>query len=105
VSRVFDFVARRQRGASRSARAAAIRIPPPPSVPSTSIFTRTDGVVHWRSCLEPETAHTENIEVHGSHCGLGVNPLVLYAVAERLSQPEGGWRPFNYDGWHRVAYR
>lgn len=68
---------------------------------STAIFTRTDGVVHWRSCLEPETDQTENIEVPGSHCGLGFNPLVLYAIADRLSQPEGSWQPFDR-GWRRV---
>jgi pimeloyl-ACP methyl ester carboxylesterase len=105
VSRMFELLNWRRRGESRSARAAALRNPPPPSVPSTAIFSKTDGVVHWRTCLEPETPHTENIEVPGSHCGLGVNPLVFYAVADRLSQPEGDWRPFDDHGWHRVVYR
>ena len=76
----------------------------PRDVPCTSIFTRTDGIVHWRSCLEPEAEHTENIEVTGSHCGLGVNPLVLYAVADRLSQAEGAWRPFDRRGWRSILY-
>lgn len=61
--------------------------------------------MHWRACLEPETDHTENIEVVGSHCGLGLNPVVLYAVAERLSQAEGGWKPFHKNGWRRAFYR
>lgn len=93
--------------ASRSARVDELRNPPPRSVPSTAIFTKTDGVVHWSTCLEPETEHTENIEVPGSHCGLGFNPLVLYAIADRLSQPEGAWRPFDEhrQGWQSLAYR
>ena len=73
-------------------------------MPSTAIFSKTDGVVHWGACLEPETDHTENIEVPGSHCGLGFNPLVLYALADRLSQPEGTWKPFERTGWRRAVY-
>ncbi len=66
----------------------------PPPVPSTSIYTREDGIVAWQNCVEPKAAETDNIEVHGSHCGLGVNPSVLYAVADRLAQDEGDWHPF-----------
>lgn len=65
-----------------------------PPVPATSIYSRTDGVVAWRNCLEPEAPTTENIEVRGSHCGLAVNPVVLFTVADRLAQPEGQWRRF-----------
>lgn len=83
----------------------AARLRTAPGVPSTAIYSRSDGVVHWRSCLEPENDHTENIEVPGSHCGLGFNPLVLFAVADRLSQPEGGWQPFERRGWRRHVYR
>ncbi len=102
VSRLFDRFARREGRPPRSTFGDSLRIPP--DQPSTAIYSRTDGVVHWSSCQEPETDHTENIEVPGSHCGLGVNPLVLYAVADRLSQPAGGWRPFARDGWRRLAY-
>ncbi len=68
-----------------------------PPVPTTSILTRTDGVVHWRGSVQhPHKGHalTENIEVHASHCGLGVNPSVMVAIADRLKQPEGEWKPF-----------
>lgn len=51
----------------------------PPPVPSTAIFSKEDGVVAWQNCIEPEDAFTDNIRVYGSHCGLGVNPVVLYA--------------------------
>ncbi len=68
-----------------------------PRVPTTSIFSRTDGVVAWQCSLEQETASSENIEVHASHVGMGMNPLALYAIADRLAQPEGGWRRFDHE--------
>ncbi len=49
--------------------------------------------------IADSSALTENIEVYGSHCGLGHHPAVVYAVADRLAQPEGGWRPFDRNGW------
>jgi hypothetical protein len=64
-------------------------------VPTTSIFSRTDGVVAWQCSVEREAAHAENIEVEASHIGLGVHPAVLYAVADRLAQPEGAWQRFD----------
>ncbi len=70
----------------------------PPPVPSTAIFSKEDGIVAWRNCLEPEDAMTDNIRVYGSHCGLGVNPVVLYAIADRLAQEEGSWAPFDRTG-------
>ena len=42
---------------------------------------------------------SESIEVHGSHCGLGVNPSVLYAVADRLARKPGEQRRFERDDW------
>ncbi len=67
----------------------------PPPVPTTSILTKTDGIVHWRgSVQQPAATPTENIEVYASHCGLGVNPSVMIAIADRLAQPEGRWAPF-----------
>jgi pimeloyl-ACP methyl ester carboxylesterase len=80
------------------------RLSQPPPVPATSIYTRTDGVVHWRCSLDRATPRTENIRVHGSHCGLGHNPLALWAIADRLAQPEGSWRPFQRDLFRRFAF-
>lgn len=76
----------------------------PPPVPSTAIYSRADGVVAWQNCREAECATTDNIEVHGSHCGLGVNPAALYAVADRLAQPEDGWTPFKREGLKSWVY-
>ncbi|MHA6334249.1 esterase/lipase family protein [Qipengyuania sp. CAU 1752] len=76
-----------------------------PPVPTTSILTKTDGVVHWRGSVQAEHhEETENIEVLASHCGLGVNPSVAYAVADRLAQPEGAWTPFQPKGLAALAF-
>ena len=78
----------------------SLRRPGPelPKVPTTSIYSRTDGVVAWQCSVEPRTPTSENIEVDGSHCGLGANAAVLYAIADRLAQPEGRWEPFDRTG-------
>ena len=64
------------------------------AMPSTAIYTRTDGIVAWQACVQVAGPQSENIEVFGSHCGLGHNPAVVYAVSDRLAQPEGKWAPF-----------
>ena len=76
------------------ARFAALR--ETPTVPTTSIFSRSDGVVAWQCSLEQETASSENIEVHASHVGMGMNPTALYAISDRLAQPEGEWKRFDH---------
>ena len=80
----------------------AMKLPPP--VPSTAIYTRSDGIVAWQGCREQESATTENIEVEGSHSGLGYNPAVLYAIADRLALPEDEWRPFDRGGLRSLLY-
>src|SRR5579859_5198905 len=62
-------------------------------VPATSVFSRADGVVNWRTCLLRPSATAENVEVYlASHVGLGVNPAALWAVADRLAQQEGQFK-------------
>lgn len=75
-----------------------------PPVPSTAIYTKGDGVVAWQNCLEPASPLTDNIEVRGSHCGLGVNASVLYAIADRLAQKDGEWKPFDRKGLRAFVY-
>lgn len=75
-----------------------------PPVPSTAIFSRADGIVAWRNCRERQAAQTDNIEVYGSHCGLGVNAAAMYAVADRLALPEGEWAPFERTGLKALVY-
>ena len=67
-------------------------------VPATAIYSKSDGVVHWSSCLDYEGAETENIEIIGSHSGMAHNPLVFHVLADRLAQREGSWRPFERTG-------
>jgi pimeloyl-ACP methyl ester carboxylesterase len=55
----------------------------PARVPVTSIYTRSDGVVRWRSCVRDDVTC---VEVRGSHGGLANNPEV-YRVLVRLLQP------------------
>ena len=66
-----------------------------PGVPTTSIYSRSDGVVAWQACIqEGRQAHTENIEVGGSHCGLGWNAEVYRVLADRLRQEPGRWQRY-----------
>ncbi|GAB3652817.1 esterase/lipase family protein [Ramlibacter alkalitolerans] len=69
------------------------RLRPTPPVPTTSIYSKSDGIVGWRGCIEQAGALSESIEVRSSHMGLGTDPQVLRIVANRLAQPEGDWRP------------
>jgi len=75
-------------------KALARRLAAPPSVPTTSIFSRSDGIVAWQACMQQGSDRLfENIEVKGSHCGLGWNSEVFRVVADRLRQPPGQWQP------------
>ena len=76
----------------------------PPPVPSTSVFTKSDGVVHWRGSIQPEGPERENVEVLASHIGLGVNPTVMWLIANRLAQTEGEWAPFEASGCASWAF-
>jgi dienelactone hydrolase len=74
-------------------------------VPVTSIYSRSDGIVNWRTCLLRPSDTAENIEVHlASHVGLGVNPAALWAVADRLAQTEGEFKQFDRSGPFAIAY-
>jgi alpha/beta superfamily hydrolase len=64
------------------------------SVPSTVIYSRSDGVFDWRRYPQDEGPYSENIEVHGSHMGMAHHPAVMRIVADRLGQPLGRWTPY-----------
>ena len=80
------------------------RIADPPPVPVTAIVSRSDAIAGHRNCREAPSPRAENVEVPGSHLGLGVNPLVLFAIADRLAQREDGWRKFHRRGLRGVLY-
>ena len=69
-------------------------IPVPAPVPTTAIYTKEDGVVPWELCLEEEDESHQNVQVRGSHLGLGVNPLVLQIIADRLRLDKNTWSYF-----------
>jgi triacylglycerol lipase len=58
----------------------------PPRVPTTSIYSRSDGVINWKACLRSDV---NAIEVQGSHVGLALNPEVYHILAHMLPAP---WR-------------
>lgn len=73
----------------------AARLREAPPVPTTSIYSRTDGIVAWQTCRHRrETDRIEDVEVRGSHIGMGWNPRVLSVVGNRLAQPLGHWQPY-----------
>ena len=92
VSRLFEALNGREH--LEPAVRAARREPPP--VPTTSIYSRTDGIVPWRCSIEPSGPQVESIDVPAaSHAGMAVNPMVLEIIAQRLAQPEGQWQPYH----------
>ena len=76
----------------------------PAPVPSTAIYSRTDGIANWKACIEEETPYTDNVEIYGSHCGMGFNPTVYYVVADRLAQPANAWCKFERGGARCFMY-
>lgn len=86
---------------------ALLRSPVP--VPTTAIYSRTDGIVPWRGCAVdaplPGGAVAENVEVPSSHVGMVANPLVLDAVVDRLAQDPEHWRPFRWRSALATAWR
>lgn len=63
----------------------------PLPVPTTSIYSRSDGVVAWEACVGVPGPLAENIEVDSSHIGLVWHPDVLKIIADRLGQRKGQW--------------
>lgn len=79
----------------------------PPPVPCSAIFSRSDGIAHWQACIDDQHKqhnNAENIEVKGSHIGLGHNPQVIWIIANRLAQAEHQWSPFRQKVLHRALF-
>lgn len=57
----------------------------PPLCPTHCLYSKADGVVQYGSCLQDDPPNNvENVEVFGSHAGMGHNPLILYIIADRI---------------------
>ena len=72
----------------------ALERPFPEDVGYLSVYSKSDGIVNWRACLDPEA--DEHLEVAASHCGMSVSASVyrgiaraLAAYGEGLSEPAG----------------
>lgn len=103
VARLFEMSTGRSAAQAREEYGFADMQAPPP-VPSTAIFSKTDGIAHWRICIERDAPMTDNVEIIGSHCGMAFNPVVLCVVADRLAQPAGRWQRFARSGWRRYLF-
>jgi pimeloyl-ACP methyl ester carboxylesterase len=99
---LFEAVNGKQPDAQLDGRYARLAEAPP--VPTTSILTKTDGIVAWQGSVQKPGPQTENIVVPASHVGIGVNPLAMVAIADRLAQEEGAWKPFDRSGWRAMFY-
>ena len=83
---------------SRRHYAAATRrgteVAAPLRVPTTSIYSRLDGIVSWRVCREDAADQRESIGIPASHLGFGHNPTALWVIADRLAQDPRDRGPF-----------
>ncbi|MGQ3055503.1 MAG: alpha/beta fold hydrolase [Roseateles sp.] len=62
------------------------RLAEPPSVPTTSLYSRRDGVVAWEACTHARRfRQARDIEVQASHMGMGWAPEVLDQVSGLLA--------------------
>lgn len=77
---------------------------PPLPVPATSIYSRIDGIVAWQTCLDEPGPQAENIAIWASHFGFGHHPAAIWAIADRLAQRRGEWRPFEPPALLRAAF-
>jgi pimeloyl-ACP methyl ester carboxylesterase len=98
TTRLFER-SRRTHGLSVRAEEVVDELREPLLVFSTSIYSKTDGIVPWRGCALDDANLSENIAVPSSHLGLVSNPLVLAAVTDRLAQDPAAPEPFS---WRRV---
>jgi len=60
--------------------------PVPPGIGFVSLYTRSDGIVDWRTCLDPQA---EAVEVEGSHAGMGASAPAYRAIAAALADFRG----------------
>ncbi|MDY7100866.1 MAG: alpha/beta hydrolase [Actinomycetota bacterium] len=77
----------------------------PLPVPSTSVWSRSDGIVPPEACVaEVVDERTENIRIRSSHLGMGFHPAAVAVVADRLAQAPGTWRHFDPPAALRAWY-
>ncbi|WP_159440806.1 alpha/beta fold hydrolase [Jatrophihabitans endophyticus] len=62
--------------------AAELTSPFPAAVPFTSVYSRDDAIIDWRTCLDPAA---ELVEVRSGHVGMATDPAVVRIVARQLA--------------------
>jgi pimeloyl-ACP methyl ester carboxylesterase len=72
-------------GACCSEFRALLEAPLEPGLPTLAVYSRSDGIVDWRACLDP---HAECVEIDGSHCGMAVNASVYRELDRLLDRTE-----------------
>ena len=63
---------------------AALRAPFPPTIPQRAVYSKTDGVVDWRTCINDDP--TTNVEVPTTHIGMGIHPATYRFIAGELAR-------------------
>jgi pimeloyl-ACP methyl ester carboxylesterase len=58
----------------------------PPPVPVTALYSKADGIVDWRCCLQDEATDCVNIEVSSAHSAMGFHPEAQAVIARALTQ-------------------
>jgi alpha/beta hydrolase family protein len=84
---------RRVRGLSERAEKVIDELRGPLPVPTTAIWSKTDGIVGWRGCRVEQAEggpRADNVVVPSSHLGMASNPFALAALTRALSQPGPG---------------
>ena len=91
---LYDWIKKRE-GTPEAEEAVMNDLPNPTPVPTTSIYSKQDGIVPWQSCIELHEDEThQNVEIIGSHLGLGWNPSAMKIIVDRLSYEASNWRPY-----------
>lgn len=53
--------------------------------PIAAIFSKRDGIVDWRACIDRSSIDVGHVEVTSPHLGLGIDPDVWTVTADRLA--------------------
>jgi pimeloyl-ACP methyl ester carboxylesterase len=83
--RLYEWITGERLDEIPAARLAEFRDAPP--LPTTSIFSRSDGIAAGRRRCSPRGRWRRASRCPAATSGLGFNPLALYAIADRLAQP------------------
>jgi pimeloyl-ACP methyl ester carboxylesterase len=78
--------ARRTHGLSERAEKVVDELRGPLPVPTTAIWSKTDGIVGWRGCRVDESDTARNVSVLSSHLGMASNPFALAALTRALTE-------------------